>query len=76
MFYISWYIDSLIHFPLIFVFADDINDILRFNAQVAATGMNPTETATDMMCKEFYKCKKDNQVGSSQVGADDDDDEL
>ncbi len=37
---------------------DDIIDILRFNARVAATGMAPSETATDMMCKEFFKCKK------------------
>ena len=52
---------------------DDIVDILRFNGQVASTGMTPSETATDMMCKEFFKCKKDSDDESHQLAGNEDD---
>lgn len=51
---------------------DDIVDILRFSGQVAATGMAPSETATDMMCKEFFKCKQENDDANQQLPTSED----
>lgn len=34
-----------------------ISEVLDFHKKVRATGMNPSETVADMMCKEFFKCK-------------------
>jgi len=39
-------------------YLDSIIDIFKFHDQIIATGLNPDETPTDMMCKEFYHCKK------------------
>lgn len=35
---------------------DDIVGVVAFHAKVARTGFTPSETMSDMMCKEFYKC--------------------
>lgn len=39
-------------------YIEAIIDIFKFHDQVSATGFHPDETAAQMMCKEFYKCKK------------------
>ena len=44
------------------LYVDQIGDILAFRAKVVKTGMNPSETLEEAMCKELhpacYKKKK------------------
>ncbi len=41
--------------------AEDVIGVVKFHAQVRRTGMQPSESLVDMMCREHYKCSKVNQ---------------
>jgi hypothetical protein len=42
-----------------------------------STGMNPSESSAEMMCKEFYRCKKPAApVTATSEDERDDDEEL
>jgi hypothetical protein len=44
-------------FCFIFILLDDIIGVIKFHDRIMRTGLTPTETMPDMMCKEFFKCK-------------------
>lgn len=44
--------------------AKDILDTISFYKQVAATGLTPSETVTEMICRERFACPKDSSNAS------------
>lgn len=51
---------------------EDIIDILNLQAGIRRTGLAPTESTDDMMCKEFYNCKKKSDSQSQTDDSSDD----
>ena len=51
---------------------EDILDILNLQNGIKKTGFSPSESTDDMMCKEFYKCKKNANANNSNEDFDED----
>lgn len=43
-----------------------IIEIIQFHDKIARTGLNPSQTMPQMMCEEFYGCKKEDSSGAKR----------